>query len=97
MEEAWEKWIIFILKGIEETAVETIEKVKAIKEFLDSTIEKVKSEAPKIYSKELVEILFENPYCKTEFIVKALGVERKAAFIRSSMRMIIIFAFLTQE
>lgn len=78
-EEAWEKWIIFILKGIEETAVETIEKVKAIKELLDSTIEKVKSEAPKIYSKELVEILFENPYCKTEFIVKTLGVERKAA------------------
>ena len=78
-EEAWEKWIVFILKGIEETAVETIEKVKAIKELLDSTIEKVKSEAPKMYSKELVETLFENPYCKTEFIVKALGVERKAA------------------
>ena len=78
-EEAWEKWIVFILKGIEETAVETIEKVKAIKELLDTTIEKVKSEAPKIYSKELVETLFENPYCKTEFIVKALGVERKAA------------------
>ena len=75
----WEKWIVFILKGIEETAVETIEKVKAIKELLDSTIEKVKSEAPKIYSKELVETLFENPYCKTEFIVKTLGVERKAA------------------
>ena len=78
-EEVWEKWIVFILKGIEETAVETIEKVKAIKELLDSTIEKVKSEAPKIYSKELVETLFENPYCKTEFIVKTLGVERKAA------------------
>ncbi|MFC2603684.1 MAG: Fic family protein, partial [Treponema sp.] len=78
-EEAWEKWIVFILKGIEETAAETIQKVKAIKELLDNTIEKVKSEAPKIYSKELVETLFENPYCKTEFIVKALGVERKAA------------------
>ena len=49
------------------------------KELLDNTIEKVKSEAPKMYSKELVETLFENPYCKTEFIVKALGVERKAA------------------
>lgn len=78
-EEAWEDWIIFILKGIEETATETIQKVKAIKELLDSTIEKVKSEAPKIYSKELVETLFENPYCKIEFIVKAIGVERKAA------------------
>lgn len=78
-EDDWEDWIIFILKGIEETAAETIQKVKAIKELLDSTIEKVKTEMPKIYSKELVETLFENPYCKTEFIVKALGVERKAA------------------
>lgn len=78
-DEKWENWIIFILKGIEKTAVETIRKVKTIKELLDNTIEKVKAEAPKIYSKELVETLFENPYCRTEFIVKALGVERKAA------------------
>lgn len=78
-EEAWEEWIVFMLQGIEETAKETIQKVKAIKELLDNTLEKVKAEAPKIYSKELVETLFENPYCKIEFIVKHLGVERKAA------------------
>ena len=78
-DEKWESWIIFILNGIEKTAVETIRKVKIIKELLDDTIEKVKSETPKIYSKELVETLFENPYCKIEFVVKALGVERKAA------------------
>ena len=77
--EAWEDWIIFILKGIEETAADTIQKVKAIKKLLEDTIEKVKTEAPKIYSKELIETLFENPYCKVEFIVKSLGVERKAA------------------
>ena len=64
-QENWEDWIIFILKGIEETAADTIQKVKA--------------DAPKIYSKELIETLFENPYCKVEFIVKSLGVERKAA------------------
>lgn len=78
-ERDWESWIIFILKGIGETARETIQKVKAIKEVLDSTVEKVKSQTPKIYSKELVETLFENPYCKIDFIVKKLCVERKAA------------------
>lgn len=79
VQDAWEDWIIFILKGIEETAADTIHKVKAIKKFLEDTVEKVKTDAPKIYSKELVETLFENPYCKVEFIVKSLGVERKAA------------------
>ena len=78
-EDAWENWIIFILKGIEQTASETIEKVKDIKNLLENTAEKIKSDASKIYSKELVETLFENPYCKIEFIVKKLGVERKAA------------------
>ncbi len=78
-EDAWENWIIFILKGIEQTASETIEKVKDIKNLLENTAEKIKTDASKIYSKELVETLFENPYCKTEFIVKKLGIERKAA------------------
>ena len=77
--DAWEDWIIFILKGIEETATDTIQKVKAIKKLLEDTVEKVKADAPKIYSKELIETLFENPYCKVEFVVKSLGVERKAA------------------
>jgi len=36
-------------------------------------------EEPKIYRKELVELLFEQPYSKIEFVVKKLNVERKAA------------------
>jgi len=78
-EENWEEWIIYILKGIEEVANETIEKVLKIKELLDRTIEKVKNELPKIYSKELIEELFVHPYSKIEFLTKVLGVERKAA------------------
>ena len=79
LQDAWEDWIIFILRGIEETAADTIQKIKDIKKLLEDIVEKVKTDAPKIYSKKLVETLFENPYCKVEFIVKALGVERKAA------------------
>ncbi len=43
------------------------------------TINDVKALAPKIYSKELVELLFEQPYSKVEYVVDRLGVERKAA------------------
>lgn len=75
----WEDWILYILTGIEQTAKETIVKIKRIRELLDRTIEAVKEKAPKIYSKELVEILFVNPYCKVEFITASLNVERKAA------------------
>ena len=65
MYQNYKNWYIFLVQGIEETAADTIQKVK--------------TNAPKIYSKELVETLFENPYCKVEFIVKSLRVERKAA------------------
>lgn len=78
-DEKWEDWIIYILKGVEETSRETIVKIKQIKNLLDRTIERVKEQAPKIYSKELVETLFVNPYCKVEFITSSIGVERKAA------------------
>lgn len=75
----WEAWILFILNGIEQTAKETIVKIKRIRELLDKTIETVKEKASKIYSKELVETLFVNPYCKVEFITASINVERKAA------------------
>ena len=75
----WEDFIIFMLKSIEETSKLTIKKIKTIRDLLDTQINKVREQAPKIYKKELVELLFEQPYCKIEFIVKGLGVERKAA------------------
>lgn len=75
----WEDWILYILTGIEQTAKETIGKIKRIRELLDRTIETIKEKASKIYSKELVETLFVNPYCKVEFITTSINVERKAA------------------
>ncbi|MCF8231714.1 MAG: hypothetical protein K9J27_05935 [Bacteroidales bacterium] len=50
-----------------------------IKNQLDTTIIKVHEKSPKIYRKELVELLFEQPYSKIEFVVNKLGVKRKAA------------------
>jgi cell filamentation protein, protein adenylyltransferase len=75
----WEEWIIFMLKAIENTSKDTITKISNIKDQLDSTIIKVQDKAPKIYRKELVELLFEQPYSKIEYVVHKLGVERKAA------------------
>jgi Fic family protein len=75
----WDNWILYLLRGIEVTAKETIKKLRAIKDLIDSTVEFVRQRAPKIYSKELVETLFVHPYCKNEFIGQATGVERKAA------------------
>jgi Fic family protein len=75
----WEEWILFMLKAVENTSKDTIIRITKIKNQLDSTIIKVQEKASKIYRKELVELLFEQPYSKIEFVVDRLGVERKAA------------------
>jgi Fic family protein len=75
----WENWILYILNGIEETSKQTLEKVKSIKSLFELTLERIKEQCPKIYSKELVEIIFENPYSKIDFLVKKLNINRKTA------------------
>jgi len=75
----WEAWIMFMLEAIKETAQDTIKKVNAIRELIDETITEVKSKLPRIYTKELIEVLFQQPYCKVAFLVDANLGERKAA------------------
>lgn len=75
----WEEWVLYILKAVEETSNNTVQKINSIKNLLDSTIEVVKEKAPKVYRKELIELLFEQPYSKIDYVVEKIGVERKAA------------------
>jgi len=75
----WEDWIMFMLKAVESTSKDTIQRITNIKEQLDKTIIKVQNKSSKIYRKELVELLFEQPYSKIDFVVNRLNVERKAA------------------
>ena len=70
---------MFMLKAVESTSRYTIMKVTNIKDLLDKTIIKVQKESPKIYRKEFVELLFEMPYSKIDYVVARLNVERKAA------------------
>ena len=75
----WEDWILYMLRAIEITAKSTIQKIEKIRLLLDDTIEIVKLQAASIYRKELVELLFEHPYCKIEYIKNSLKIGRKAA------------------
>jgi len=63
---------LYILKAIEETSNSTIKKISSIHNLLENTRKKVQKESPKIYRKELVQLLFEQPYSKIEYVVKCL-------------------------
>jgi len=75
----WEPWVLYILKGIEQTAAETTGQVNNINGLILETIDMLKEKTPRIYSKYLIEILFEQPYCKIDYLVDKLKIERRAA------------------
>jgi len=75
----WSDWILFILQAVEITARQTIGQIARIQTLFDQTVEQVRCELPKVYSKELLEILFEYPYSKIEFVVDRLNVDRRTA------------------
>lgn len=78
-ENQWEDWILFMLDAVEQTAIQTKRQIQDIRNLLKERIDHVRSELPKLYSRELVDLIFEQPYSKIEFVIDKLGVERKAA------------------
>ena len=80
-EQSWEPWIMFILDGVEETCTWTTDKIKAIRELMEHTAEFVQSRLPKIYTWELVEQLFKQPYCRINNLVNAGVAKRQTASV----------------
>lgn len=76
----WESWILFMLEAIENTARETTSKIEGIIALLEETIDEAKARLPdRVYSKELIELLFEQPYCKIKFLVDKGIAQRQTA------------------
>jgi len=78
-ENKWEEWIIYMLDGIEVTSLETIKLINNIKKLMDESKYKIKKSLPRLYSKDLVEVLFMHPYTKIDFLVENLGIARQTA------------------
>ena len=77
--DAWEEWVLYILKGVEETALWTTAKIDAIRTLSVHTVEYVRKKLPKVYSLELINVIFERPYCRIQNLVDAKIAERQAA------------------
>ena len=76
---SWDEWVIYILDGIESTAKEAIDLVQGIKIQMMSAKRKIRTDAPKIYSQDLLNNLFRHPYTKIAYLMKDVGVTRVTA------------------
>jgi Fic family protein len=77
---AWEPWILYMLSAVEETALWTVGKIRAIKSLMDDTVRHVSKAMPGLYSRELVELVFTQPYCRIGNLVNTgIGNRNTAA------------------
>lgn len=77
--ENWEGLILYLLKGVEVTALETINLIGGIKNLMQEYKTKLRDDLPKIYSQDLLNNLFKNPYTKTEFLEDDLRISKRTA------------------
>lgn len=75
----WENWILYMLKAVTITASWTTKKIASIRAQIISTRDYVQKELPKIYTWELINILFMQPYCRIENLVNAGIAQRQTA------------------
>jgi Fic family protein len=77
----WESWILFMLDAIRETAQWTTQKIRSIRQLMEITTEYVKETRPKVYDRDLLDLIFVQPYCRIANVVDAEIAHRQTAAI----------------
>jgi len=75
----WEPWLLYILRGVEETAINALQLVNEIRTMMANAKQAMRSKHPKIYSQDLLNNLFRHPYTRIEFVQSELNVSRPTA------------------
>ena len=70
-----------MLEAIHRTAIWTSNKIVAVQALMEHTVQHVQQKAPNIYSRELVEQLFEQPYCRIANLVDRGIAKRQTASV----------------
>lgn len=77
-EDAWEDWVFYMLDMVEQTALQTIQTIGAIKNALQDYKHRIRAKH-KFYSQDLINNLFIHPYTRIEFVERDLNVSRVTA------------------
>lgn len=65
----WSEFILYMLNMVEKTAVKGLNRLESIIKLMDKTGEEIKGLLPKVYSKDLLEVIFKLPYTKRQNLI----------------------------
>ena len=77
--EAWRAWVVYLIRGVAQTAKQTVWQVNAMRELMAQTKQRMRNEVPKLYSQDLLNNLFRHPYTRIEFVQRDLNITRQTA------------------
>lgn len=77
----WGSWILFMLKAVENTSQWTTNKILSIRQLMEKTMDYVRENLPKIYTHELIQVLFTQPYCRIDNLVQQGIAKRQTASV----------------
>ena len=80
-DKAWEDWVCYMLEAVAQTATWTLEKIAAARDLFTHTRDTLRHRLPKIYSHELLELIFEQPYCRIQNLVERDIAKRQTASV----------------
>lgn len=73
----WEGYLLYMLDMVEVTSRSASAKLQAITQLMDMMSDEIQAALPRVYSRELMDVLFRLPYVKRETLVKAgLGTKK---------------------
>ena len=78
-DQAWHDWVLFMLKGVADTAEHTVRLVEEMRGLMSHTKNLMREKLPRIYSQDLLNNLFRHPYTRIEFVQEDLDVARQTA------------------
>lgn len=72
-ENDWSQFVLYMLNMVESTSIKGLERLESIIQLMETTGQEIKEKLPKIYSKDLVEVIFKLPYTKRQNLI-AIGL-----------------------
>jgi Fic family protein len=78
-EQNWQDWLLYMLKAVEEMSIWTTAKIATVRQLIEMTGEHIKQALPKVYSYELIQLIFEQPYCRIHNLVDRGICKRQTA------------------
>jgi Fic family protein len=77
----WESWLLYVLRGIEETARWTTDRIATIRALQAHTADYVRHRLPKLHGHDLLSLIFERPWCRIANVVERGIAKRQTASV----------------